>query len=501
MRIGVAGCVHESNTFAPGKTTLDQFQSDWIVGKEAFYHSYSQTSTSMGGVIEEAEREGFELVPTFYTQAVPSGIVAEEAIENIITTLINEIDKVADTLDGLVLILHGAMVGEGYQDVEGEILKRVRQTLPSMPIAITLDLHANVSDEMVDCSDIIVGYDTYPHIDMKERAEEACRLLTSYIRKEIQPVHQMERPNLLIDPSAMDTNNEPMKTLIEKAFDYEKDPEVLNIVIAGGFPYSDVSSAGASITVTTDGNKKKAQQIAQELTSWMWENRDQFRSQCIPVDQALKLTDSMNKYPTIFVESSDNVGGGSPADATHVLQSLLAHRQERFLIVISDPEAVKHAENIGVKGVFSFEVGGKTDKLYGQSHLHGEPVLIKGKVRLLSDGEFVHHGPHKTGLRASMGKTAVIALDDCPYSIVVLTEKRVSPRDINQTRSIGIVAEDFKIIVVKAAIAWKTAFGELANNVIEIDTPGCCSMNLNNFNYKNIPNHTHILGREELPAI
>src|SRR5690606_34860562 len=113
-------------------------------------------------------------------------------------------------------ILHGAMVSENYEDVEGEILKRVRQKLALKPIAITLDLHANVSDDMVNYSDIIVGYDTYPHIDMKERAEEACRLLTSYIRKEVQPVHQIVRPNLLIDPSAMDTNNESMKTLMEK---------------------------------------------------------------------------------------------------------------------------------------------------------------------------------------------------------------------------------------------------------------------------------------------
>lgn len=487
MRIGVAGCFHESNTFAPGKTELHHFENDWVVGKDAFYRKYSNTSTGMGGVIDAAVEEDFELVPLFYANAIPSGTVSKEAMRTIIEKMVNEVEKASETLDGLVLILHGAMVSENFDDVEGEVLQQIRSKFPTKPIATTLDLHANISTEMIRHSNIIVGYDTYPHIDMYDRAVEASKWLVSTIQKKISPVHHMEKPNLLVTPSTMDTNKKPMLALMEKAFAYEKDPEVINVLVAGGFPYSDIDFAGISITVTTDNNRAKAKEIAQELVGWVKNHQKQFQAQSVTPDRALQRVEELDAHPIILIESSDNVGGGSPADATHTLKALLSHQQEKFLMFIADPEAVDEALNLGINGTFSMEIGGKTDHREGQSPLHGEPVPVKGTVRLLSNGDFVHHGPHKTGLKASMGKTAVIELENCPESIIVLTERRVSPRDINQTRSIGLDAEAFKVIVVKAAIAWKTAFGQIAKHTIELDTPGCCSGNLQHLDYKKVP--------------
>lgn len=494
MKIGVAGCVHESNTFAPSKTTLKDFEENWVVGAKQFINRYKGTNTEMGGVIEASEVDNWELIPIFFTQAIPKGTVTREAMDTILSNLLGELKKVADSLDGLVLILHGAMVSENIKDVEGEVIRKARSFMKDKPIAVTLDLHANITEEMVEESEIIVGYNTYPHIDMKERAIEACKLICSTIKNQIKPITVIEKPNLLVSPSSMDTNVSPMKDIMDKAFEYEKDPEVLNVTIAGGFPYSDVKFAGFSIVVITNDNQAKAEKIAKELSGMVIAKQNQFKTKMKSVEESLSIVNQKQKKPIIFIESSDNVGGGSPADATHVLQKLIDHGQDSFLTIIYDPENVEKAINIGLGGNFEGRVGGKVDKNNNSPVLHGEPVLIKGKVRLLSNGEFVHHGPHKTGLKSSMGKTAVISLDDCENSVVVLTEKRVSPRDINQYRSLGLEVEQFKIIVVKAAIAWKTAF-ETVNieDAIEIDTPGCCSSNLNHFSYINIPKDTTII--------
>ncbi|WP_368652232.1 M81 family metallopeptidase [Ornithinibacillus sp. 4-3] len=495
MKIGMIGCLHETNTFSPNKTELDDFlNQEWILGEGSINEKYQGSNSSVAGVIDSAEREGFQLVPLLYTRATPSGIVSNVAMEKIQSTICDELREVVNSLDGLILIFHGAMVSEKIDDVEGELLQCVRSIVGTKPIAMTLDLHANVTEKMVSHSDIIIGYDTYPHIDMYERATEACNQLVSLIRKEIQPVHSFKRANLLVAPPSMDTNMDPMKKLMEMAFNYEQDEEVLNVSILGGFPYSDVPFASMSVIVTTNNNREKGDRIVKELITWVWSHKERFEINPIPIDKALIQVNEVKPNLTILVESSDNVGGGSPADATHALNALVSSRQEYFLIYICDKEAVESALSIGINGSFSFMVGGKTDKKYDHSPIHGESVEIKGRVKLLSDGLFIHRGEHSTNIKGKMGRVAVIELENCLNSIVVLTERRVSLRDIDQIESIGLHLDDFKIIVVKAAIAWKTAFKDVEKYVIEIDSPGCCSSNLEHFKYKKLSNQTHITG-------
>lgn len=472
--IGVVGVVHETNTFAPGSTGLDAFMPDWIVGKDAFLSRFTGTKTSMGGVIDASAELGLELKPGLYTQATPSGVVTDEAFRSIADGIVN---SVAPGIDGLVVILHGAMVAESFEDCEGAILRRLRDTYGhNMPIAMTLDLHANISAEMVELSDIIVAYDTYPHVDIYDRAVEAVKLLKRTLDGEIAPVQTRIHTRMLIAPQAMLTDSGVMKQLMDLAFELEKTPGILNISVAGGFPYSDVADAGMTFVVTADDDKPTADRCAEQLANKAWELRERFLVHQLEPAEAVALAVRHPEGPVILTESSDNVGGGAPADATHLLPHLLS-ASKRSLIVICDPEAVRLAEKAGIGGALSCVIGGKSDDL------HGSPVPITGNVRTLFDGNYRHIGSYMTGQQARMGLTAVV---ECGHVTVVLTEQRVAPWDPGHVRSVGLSPEQFHVIVVKSALAWKTAFGDAAKLAIDVDTPGCCSASLARFEYRKL---------------
>ena len=474
LKIAVAGIFHETNTFAPGITTFEQFTSEWVEDKASFDQRYSGSKTSMGGVIDIAKRLELELIPGLYTAATPSGMVEAATMERLLDLLVQSIDT---SVDGLLLILHGAMVSEQYSDVEGECLRRLRQCLgDSFPIAVTLDMHANISPSMVKYSNLIYGYDTYPHVDMYHRAIEAFEGLISYIDGEIKPVHSYLHTGMLIVPQGMMTGTGAMKELMDLAFKLELNDNIINITIAGGFPYSDVPDAGMSFVVTSNGDILASQRCMEQLHGWIHLNKERFIPQSYSPFDAIAQAWQEREGPVILAEASDNVGGGAPADATHVLK-LLVNPPQRALEVICDSDVVSAAIQVGIGQSLNIEIGGKTDQW------HGEPVMVTGRVRLLFDGHYEHIGPYNTGKHAEMGRTVVL---ECGLLTLVVTEERTAPWDIGHLLSVGLDPNQYKIIVVKSAIAWQTALGDYAKAVYMIDSPGCCGLNLNDFQYKHI---------------
>ncbi len=474
LRIAVSGLLHETNTFAPGLTLLEHFNNERSVTNEEFERRYLHTRTSMGGVIDAAVQHGAELKVGLYTSTTPSGMIEAETADKLIDDLLRTLPQ---EIDGLVLIMHGAMVSEQYPDFEGECLRRLRAKVGDrFPIAMTLDLHANVSEDMTRLADIIVGYDTYPHVDMYERAVEAFGLLADTIGGQVTPTRSSKHTGMLIVPQAMMTEEGSMKLIMERAFKLEEDPRVLNVTVIGGFPYSDVADAGMTFIVTTNNDQRLADQLAAELARMAVDRKESFAIEQLPPKEAVAAALAEQEGPVILVEGSDNVGGGAPADATFVLEQLVSV-QESALIVIRDVEAVNEAFRLGVGASFTGQIGGKSDRL------HGKPVEVSGKIRLLFDGKYRHLGAYMTGHMADMGQTAVVESGNLT---IVLTEKRVAPWDIGHIKYAGIVAEQYKIIVAKSAIAWQTAFGSIAKKTIYVDSPGCCSANLHHFEYKHL---------------
>ena len=476
MRLATGGIQHETHTFSNDIPTAEDLMGvTGGRGDEVF--RLAGTNTSIGGVIDECRERGIDLVPTLVTGTVASGTATCATFEGLLSEILDGI-KNALPVDGVVLTLHGAMVAEGYLDAEGEITRPVRDLVgPEVPIAVTLDLHANISTEMVEDANIVVGYDTYPHTDANERAREAVALLAGTIEGAIQPTLAIVKPPLLPVPQGMYTSREPMVSLFRRAFDMEERGEALSVTIAGGFPYADTPVAGMSFVVLTNGDQQSAQALAIELANMAWNRREEFDVNNTSPRDAVAAAIAHPEGPVVLVDVGDNIGGGTPGDSTFLLRELLDQGAKDAVIFIADRQAAREAFEVGVGGTLETAVGGKTDEF------HGEAIPIRGRVRLLSDGRWVHEGPEMAGLPVDGGPTVVIDVDGVS---LVLTSRKVAPGDLQQLKSVGIDPARQKIIVVKAAVRWRGGYAPITKHSIDVDTPGLGSVDLSRFDFQHL---------------
>jgi microcystin degradation protein MlrC len=480
-RVFTGGLAHETHSFSSIPTPIEAFRSyEWGEG-QAIFSTYRGTRTSFGGIIDGAAGADLDVVPGFYGFAIPAGMVPAETYRELLDRLLAslEAELALGPFDGVILVCHGAMVAEGVDDVEGEIAERVRQLIGSnVPLVMTLDYHGNNSEKLVREADLILGYDTYPHIDVYERGHEASVFIAELIRDRVRVTSAYAAIPVLSVPQRQGTSDEPMRSIFARAHAMEEDPAVIAITVAGGFCYSDVPKAGMSVVVSTRNDPATAERYARELRDEIWAHRDEFVQTNVPpaqaVRQAMTATDGK---PAIFVDAADNIGGGAPGDGTVVLAELIAQGATGVAVAIADPEAVEIAFAAGVGARFDAPVGGKSDRL------HGDPVRVQGKVRLLCDGQFVYRGSYMTGQAREMGRTAVIDFDG---NSLILNELKTMPFDQEQLRTVGVSPEYCRGIVVKSATAWRAAYEDMAGLVLEVDTPGICTVNLSTLPYERL---------------
>jgi len=478
VKVAIGGLWHETNTFSSKRTTLGDFEAYQFVHGTEILPRYRNVRNEIGGFIQAAADFGLELIPTLYAGAVPSGIVAAEAWNHLRKILLEDLQR-ALPVDGVLLALHGAMVAEGVEDVEGTLLKSVRGLVgANSPIVVTLDSHANISPLMYEMANLLIGYDTYPHIDPYDRGFEAGKLICQLTAGDILPTREFRKLPLLTPPQAQLTSQSPMRDIMAEVQRIEEDPKVLAVTVAAGFPYCDVERVGLSIVVQTNNDQGLAKAYADTLCSEVWKRRDNFAVLDTSPVEAVRRAMAFANGPVILVDVADNIGGGAAGDGTALLEALVSMQAMDAVVVISDPESVDKAIRCGVCSTDAFQVGGKLDDK------HGPTIEIEGYVRLISDGAFSHRGSYMTGQHTSMGRTTVL---NCNGLELVLTEKRVMPFDAEHLRSLAIEPARKKIIVVKSAIAWQAAFGELAREVIYVDTPGICSSHLRSFDFHRIP--------------
>ena len=239
-----------------------------------------------------------------------------------------------------------------------------------MPIAVTLDLHANIGQAMVDRVNVITTYDTYPHVDAAERAREAVDLLARTIRGEIRPTMALAKPPLMPVPQAIATAEGPFQTLFDRAFAMERSGEALTVTVAGGFAYADVPEAGVGLLVTTDDDPAAARRLADELAMLAWSLRDDMIVRNTPPAEAVAEAIAFPEGPVMLVDVGDNIGGGTPGDGTVLLAELLAQGAQEATVIIADAAAARAAFAAGVGALVRLAVGAKTDRL------HGDPVEV-----------------------------------------------------------------------------------------------------------------------------
>ncbi len=482
-RIAVGGILHESNTFSRELTNLDDFRDGMIRRGGEIESEFAHSAHEVGGYIEGAAKLGLELVPTIVASATPGGPVTDQALDSLTAELIERIQQ-AGRLDGLLLALHGAMVTESHPAGDAEVLRRLRAALgDELPIVVTHDAHANVAPEEVRLSTALVTYKEVPHIDQRERGAQAAEIMARIVNDGVRPAQAIEKPPLLYNILYHNTKRAPMLPLVEEARRLEREnPKILAVSVPVGYQYADVPQMGPSVIVVTDGDAALAQQEAKRLAGMMWEHRHAMKLDLPDAREAVQRAMAAEKTPVVLVEMGDNIGGGSAGDSTFLLAELVDQKAQGYVSAIYDPEAVQVAVKAGVGGAFDFPVGGKTDKL------HGEAVRIRGQVKLIYDGQYVETAVRHGGRRyLDQGLTAVIYVEgsnpDLP-NVVLLNSKRHTPFSLGQLTSAGIQPEPQKILVVKAAVAFRAAYEPIAGTIIEVDTAGLTAVNPKRFTYE-----------------
>jgi microcystin degradation protein MlrC len=477
VRFFIGMLAHETNTFSSIPTDRRQFEArDLHYGGELL-EAYRDTGTCLGGMIAAAAAHGITLAPSLAAAAAPAGRVTKEFYAEARDRLLADLHS-AGRLDGVLLDLHGAMVVEGLDDGEGDLLRAVRASVGPLPVAVTLDFHANVTPAMVEAATLLHGYKTYPHVDMDARGREAVERLRGVVAGRLRPTIAFRQPPLLPPIAGQLTARGPMRRLYDLADAMERRPGVVSISVFAGFPLADIHDAGLSVYVATDGDQALADALADELAETAWAHRREFLHSAPSVETAVARALAADGRPIVLADIADNTGGGAAGDTTEILRELLrVGATETTVACLWDPQAAAACVTAGVGTTLTLDVGGKIDPA------HGAPLRLTGRVRTVSDGRFVYKGPMMRGLAGRLGPTAVLEVGGVK---VILITHRSQTLDPEMIRFVGIDPERERILVVKSSVHYRAAFEPIAREIIEVDAPGLSSSTLTRFAFTHV---------------
>ena len=455
MRVAIGSFSTETHSFSKDLTPLEAFQT--CIWDDAEHLVDAQRGNrgdgggaNVGGFIDYAEAHDWDITPLFCAGAWPAGPIPKQDYETIKEQFRPGLENL--DADGILLHLHGAAVVEDLEDAEGDFLTFVREMVgEKMPILVILDLHANVSDLMCEKADAIYGYDTYPHLDIYERQQEACQLLERIVAGEVKPFVFRAQPPILLPAILTTTDTEHMKRIRTRAEEWEQRDGVINVSTFAGYYASDKYEAGASVVVITDDNAELAVAASKDVADLFWEVKEDFMYPMTPIEKAIEEAQSIEGSYGFMDECDDPFGGGT-CDGTYILQKILdAGITSGGVSAIRDPEIVAKAWDVGVGGIVTGKLGGKIDDM------HGDPIDINAKVLMLSDQEIPIFFDDPTTLQ-SVGRMAVI--EERGIKIVVC-ELKGGFEGIDILGILGYDVKDMKALVLKGSSgAIQNVFGD-----------------------------------------
>lgn len=483
MRLLLAMLKHETNTFSPVPTPFERFfkgNPEALTG-DAAIEEYRGTGSGMGGFIEVAEEHNAEIVVAVAAESWPSGPATDEAYERLVGLILSEVKK--GGFDGILLDLHGAMVTESLEDAEGTLLQRIREIDAKTPIGVTLDMHTNMYDNIVKNATIISGYHTYPHVDMLEAGRRSALGVVRTIAGEINPVMVWNNKPMLPHVMCQGTHSEPNKSLQARCIQFESDGTLAASVFVG-FPNADISQAGLSAVVCTDGDAALAQSQCDELLEQAWAAREQFVFDIEPLQESVARakTVAAGPGPVVLLDHYDNSASGGTMDTTVVLAEVLRQGLSNAVFyAIYDPESVAQAMQAGVGATVTLQLGGKTPM--PALNEPNTPLEVTGKVKLIFDGLYRNIGPMYTGVLNNSGITVV--LDTGGVQVVIVSEHQ-EPFDLSCLRSVGIDPMDKSYVILKSRVHWRAGFGNLAREIIECAGLGVATSDYSQLGFKNV---------------
>ncbi|ABS64620.1 MlrC domain protein [Parvibaculum lavamentivorans DS-1] len=475
MRIAVGGFQHETNTFAPSKADYAAFaQADsWpaLQRGEALLSAFTGMNVPVAGFIDAASASGHRLVPLVWCSATPSAQVTEDAFERIAAMMIEEL-KSAGPLDAVYLDLHGAMVTEHFDDGEGELLRRVREAVgEGVPVVASLDLHANVTEEMVGFSDALIAYRTYPHVDMAETGARAAAHLDAMFAGLPHQAKAMRKLDFLMPLTAQCTLTEPSAHIYAEvaALDGKTigNGRVSSVSFCGGFAPADIPGCGPAVIAYADTEAAAEEAVARiageivacekDFSEKLWSARD-------GVAYAIANAEP-GKGPVILADTQDNPGAGGNGDTVGILAELIAQdAQSAALGVLFDPESTAEAAAAGEGARLSLRLGAKTGGAPEE-----KPIEHEFEVVRVTDGEFLATGPFYGGSRMSLGTTVRLRTGGVE---VVVASRKGQCADREMLRHTGIEPTELGILVVKSSVHFRADFGPMAKEVLVVESPG-----------------------------
>ncbi len=478
MRFVIAMMKHETNTFSPVPTPFESFGGRGAsFGKDAF-NEYKGTNTPMGAFIDIALEEKAEIVTPIAASAHPSAPVQRDAYQRITDAIC---EAIQEGCDALFLDLHGAMVSEETEDGEGTLLERIRNIAPDLPIAVGVDLHTNLTEKIVDNCTCIVGYKTYPHVDMYETGAQVGKILIRTLKGEIRPTMAWGNRSMLPHTLRMGTDDSPMKDLIAMAREWET-KGIPAATVFGGFPLADIHDAGLSAVVVTDDDQDRAREICEKLLDAAWERRADFVYRSEPLSESVSRAKQLTEGPILLIDHADNCASGGSQDTMAVLAEVIRQGLEDVAVAaIRDSEAVARLIDAGVGARVTIKLGGKMDM--PSIGLKGEPLEVAGVVRVISDGEFTIRGPMSTGVRAYMGRTAVLETGNVQ---IVIIERNHEPFDLGVFQSVGIEPTAKRYLLLKSRIHYRAGFRPIARHIVECDGVGVTTSDYSQFKFEKV---------------
>ena len=480
-RVLSAEIAHETNTFSRVATGRRAFrQRHYYEGQEAL-EKRADANTELAGFVDTAHENGWQLDHVLSAAAGPSGRVTDDAFDWLCDPLVERLAN--NEYDAVILALHGAMVTDSCDDGEGEILARLRSVCDArIPIAITLDLHANVSPQMCELADIVVSYKTYPHVDMRSAGQHAGRLLQATLERDIDPQTLRVSLPMLEEVNGGRTDTGPMIALLDAAREYERRADVHAVSINAGFASADIETVGSTVLVTAEGDMEVHQRFAEDLASRIWDARGQVVNEYLDVKVAaeIALHHDNSDGPLVIADYADNPGAGGYGDSTALLRALLdAGATNACFGAIVDPGCVQQLWQCREGDRVEILLGGKTDPSMG-----GEPLSLGVELLAKSDGDYVGKGAMIGGLRRSFGKSVVVRAGEIEILVVSVAEQVL---DLEQFISFGIDPRAKSVVALKSMQHFRADFEPIAARILVCDSGALCTPRYQLLDYRNVP--------------